>query len=134
MMISLRMKERTKLMKKGQVYEGLVDHVDFPNKGIVKIGEDSCVIKNSLPGQNIQFVVNKVRKGKAEARLLEVLNKSPQEIEAPCSHFGFCGGCTYLSLPYNTQLELKAKQVKRILDQVLSNQETRSEDVREGKV
>ena len=50
-------------MKKGQVYEGLVERVDFPNKGVVKIGEDSCVIKNSLPGQDIKFVVNKVRKG-----------------------------------------------------------------------
>ena len=60
-------------MKKGQVYEGIVERVDFPNKGIVKVGEDTCVVKNSLPGQKIRFCVNKVRKGKAEARLLEVL-------------------------------------------------------------
>ena len=103
-------------MKKGQVYEGLVESVDFPNKGIVKMGEDTCVVKNSLPGQKISFLVNKVKKGKAEGRLLEVISKSPLEVEVPCSHFGVCGGCTYLSLSYEEQVNLKEKQVKKILD------------------
>ena len=106
-------------MKKGQVYEGVVERVDFPNKGIVKVDGETCVVKNSLPGQKIRFGVNKVRKGKAEARLLEVMEKSPLETGNPCSHFGLCGGCTYLSLPYSTQLEIKEKQVKKLLDSVL---------------
>ncbi len=110
-------------MKKGQVYEGFVERVDFPNKGIVKVGEEACVVKNSLPGQKIQFCVNKVRKGKAEARLLEVLVKSPLEVGASCSYFGLCGGCTYLSLPYEEQLKIKGEQVKKLLDNVLKKQE-----------
>ncbi len=110
-------------MKKGQVYSGIVERVDFPNKGIVKVEEETCVIKNSLPGQNIRFCVNKVRKGKAEARLLEVIEESPLEVGAPCSYFGLCGGCTYLSLPYEEQLRIKGEQVKRLLDGVLNHQE-----------
>jgi len=110
-------------MKKGQVYEGYVERVDFPNKGIIKVGEETCVVKNSLPGQKVQFCVNKVRKGKAEARLLEVMEKSPLEEGAPCSYFGLCGGCTYLSLPYDEQLRIKGEQVKKLLDSVLNKQE-----------
>ena len=64
-------------MKKGQVYEGSVVRVDFPNKGIVCVGDETAVVKNSLPGQKVKFSVNKVRKGKAEGRLLEVTEKSP---------------------------------------------------------
>lgn len=63
-------------MKKGEVLTGIVERVDFPNKGIVKTEEGSCIVKNSLPGQEIAFAVQKVRKGKAEGRLLEV-KKSP---------------------------------------------------------
>ncbi len=110
-------------MKKGQVYEGYVERVDFPNKGIVKVGEDTCVVKNGLPGQKVRFCVNKVRKGKAEARLLEVMEQSPLEVGAPCSYFGLCGGCTYLSLPYDEQLKIKGEQVKKLLDGVLNKQE-----------
>jgi len=111
-------------MKKGQVYEGVVEHVDFPNKGIVKVGEEICVVKNSLPGQKISFCVNKIRKGKAEGRLLEVMEESPLETGCPCSHFGVCGGCTYLSLGYEEQLRVKEEQVKKLLDRVLAKQQS----------
>ena len=110
-------------MKKGQVYEGSVVRVDFPNKGIVCVGDETAVVKNSLPGQKVKFSVNKVRKGKAEGRLLEVTEKSPLETGRTCSPFGLCGGCTYLSLPYEEQLKVKEEQVKRLLDSVLNKQE-----------
>ncbi len=110
-------------MKKGQVYEGIVERVDFPGKGIVRVGEESAVVKMCLPGQKIRFSVSKVRKGKAEGRLLEVVDKSPLETGHPCSHFGLCGGCTYLSLPYEEQLKIKEAQVKRLLDGVLTGRQ-----------
>lgn len=111
-------------MKKGQVVTGIVERVDFPNKGIVKTEDGVCVVKNALPGQKIRAGINKVRKGKAEGRLLEVEEKSPVEIESPCPHFGLCGGCTYISLPYKEQLAVKEGQVKRLLDSVLCRQDT----------
>ena len=103
-------------MKKGQIIEGIVQRVDFPNKGIVETEEGTCVVKNALPGQQVQCVVNKVRHGKAEGRLLHVLAPSPLECGSPCPHFGVCGGCTYLSFPYEEQLKIKEAQVKKLLD------------------
>lgn len=111
-------------MKKGQVYEGIVEKVNFPNKGIVRTGEETCVVKNSLPGQKIRFCVNKVRNGNAEGRLMEILEKSPLESGSPCSHFGICGGCTYLSLPYEEQLKIKEAQIRKMLEGVLGRQES----------
>ena len=110
-------------MKKGQVYEGIVERVDFPNKGVVRVGEETCIVKNSLPGQKVSFCVNKLRKGKAEGRLLEVMEKSPLETGSPCSHFGLCGGCTYLSMSYEEQAKMKAEQVKKLLDGVLTGRQ-----------
>ena len=68
-------------MKKGQTYSGIVERMDFPNRGIVVVNEEredgsrekvTCVVKNALPGQRVTFMVNKLRKGKAEGRLLAV--------------------------------------------------------------
>ncbi len=109
-------------MKKGQVYEGVVERVDFPNKGVVRVGEEAVIVKNCLPGQKIKLSVSKVRKGKAEGRLLEVTGQSPLETGSPCSQFGVCGGCTYLSLPYEEQLRIKEAQVKKLLEGVLIRQ------------
>ena len=106
-------------MKKGQVYEGLIEKVEFPNKGIVSVeGEEKKVIvKNGIAGQKIKFAVNKMRKGKAEGRLLEVLEKSPLETREPvCSIFPACGGCMYQTMSYEDQMKMKEAQVKEILD------------------
>ncbi len=110
-------------MKKGQLIEGIVERVDFPNKGVVTCEEGSCVVKHVLPGQKVQCRIQKVRKGKAEGRLLEVLETSPLETGESCPHFGICGGCSYISLSYEEQLKLKETQVKKLLDSVLSGQQ-----------
>ena len=67
-------------MKKGFIGEGIVEKVDFPNKGVV-ITEDGekVIVKNTIPGQKVSFAVNNVKKGKAEARLLETIEKSKLE-------------------------------------------------------
>ncbi len=122
-------------MKKGQILEGIVQRVDFPNKGIVETEEGICVVKNTLPGQRVKCSVNKARKGKAEGRLLEVIEPSFLEIESPCPHFGICGGCTYLSLPYEEQLVIKEQQVKKLLDTALAEQsDYRFEGIRPSPV
>ena len=55
-------------MKKGQVVEGIVKEIQFPNKGMVEVeGEErKVIIKNVLPGQKVRAAGNKSRKGKAE--------------------------------------------------------------------
>ncbi|MCU6763588.1 Uncharacterized RNA methyltransferase SAV1897 [uncultured Roseburia sp.] len=109
-------------MKKGQIFEGMVEEVNFPNKGIVKIDARQVTVKNTIPGQKVSFMVNKIRKGKAEGRLLDTLEKSPVELEqVSCPHFGSCGGCNYQSLPYEEQLKLKAEQVLNLLESVVPN-------------
>ena len=110
-------------MKKGQTAEGIIERVDFPGKGIITMENRQVAVKNGVTGQKVRFCVNKVRKGKCEGRILEVLEKAPVEIEADCPHFRDCGGCTYRNLPYEEQLKMKETQVKKLLDGVCSGYE-----------
>ena len=114
-------------MKKGGIYTGYVESVDFPNKGnvIVEIEEDGqlikekAVVKNSIPGQTVTFMVNKKKHGKCEGRLLEVVRQSVTETNERCEHFGKCGGCVYQTVSYDEQLKMKETTVKKILDPVI---------------
>ncbi|PXV87864.1 23S rRNA m(5)U-1939 methyltransferase [Lachnotalea glycerini] len=107
-------------MKKGQVYEGIVEKVNFPNKGVINVEDKKVIVKNAIEGQKVLFSVNKIRKGRGEGRILEILEKSPIELDQPvCVHFGSCGGCTYQNLSYDEQLSLKKRQVKELLDSVI---------------
>ncbi len=109
-------------MKKGQIMEGIIERVDFPNKGIVHTEEGNVIVKNGMPGQKVRFVINKKRKNKAEGRLLETLERSALETHDPvCSCFPACGGCMYQTMAYEEQLKMKAAQVKSLLDEAIRN-------------
>ena len=59
----------------------------------------------------MEAAVKRTRSGKADVKMLELLEKSPIETADTCKHFGECGGCSILSVPYEKQLEIKEKQV-----------------------
>ena len=125
--MKINTKKESECMKKGQILEGIVERVDFPNKGVVRVREENgeeavCIVKNVLPGQKVSFCVQKKRGGRAEGRLLEVLGRAENEVESPCPHFGFCGGCLYHNLSYEEQCRLKEEQVRRLLTPVLEGQ------------
>lgn len=106
-------------MKKGQIYEGYVKRIDFPNKGIIEYEGEKVVVKNCLPGQKVRFAVTKIKSDKAEGSLMEVIEKSALECrDKACKSFGSCGGCSYQTMNYADQLELKKEQVIRLLNQV----------------
>lgn len=106
-------------MKKGQIFEGTIERVDFPNKGRIYIEEEDkyVTVKNGIPGQKVRFVINKFRQGRPEGRLLEVLKPSPLETRKPaCSIFPACGGCMYQTMPYEEQVKMKEQQIRRLMD------------------
>lgn len=149
-------------MKKGQVFEGVVERVEFPNKGVVYVsdaekgesangahmivdagkgetlssasaGNEQCVIvKNAIPGQRVRVQIHKKRSGKAEGRILEVLEASPLEKRKPvCSIFPQCGGCMYQTMPYEEQLKMKERQIKTLIDAaILSGQSYEFEEIK----
>ena len=107
-------------MKKGEIYEGIIEKVDFPNKGYVNIDGEKVIVKNGIPGQKVRFIINKKRSGRAEGRLLEILENSPLEVREPvCKIFPACGGCMYQTMSYEEQLKMKETQVKGLLQEAV---------------
>lgn len=106
-------------MKKGQSIEGIIEGIEFPNKGYFHIDGRKITVKNTLPGQKVKACISRLRAGKAEGRLLEVLAPAPTETASEvCLHFGLCGGCAYQTLPYEEQLKIKEEQVRGLLTPV----------------
>lgn len=113
-------------MKKGEILEGIIENIEFPNKGIVWVKEEAAeepvrvIVKNGMPGQKVRFQINKKRKNRCEGRLLEVLEKSEKETREPvCDEFPACGGCMYQTMAYEEQLAMKAGQVQTLIEEAL---------------
>ena len=104
-------------MKKHEIYTGKVTEFRFPNKGMVEVdGEEAKVlVKNTLPGEKVEFILTKNREKKKEGLLRGVIQKAEIETEIPpCPHFEECGGCAYQTLSYEGQKQLKLEQVQTL--------------------
>lgn len=103
-------------MKKGEIYEGVVERVDFPNKGYVQIEDRRVAVKGVIAGQRVKVRMKRLRRENAQATLIEVVEPSPLEDATPvCPHFGNCGGCSAQTMSYTNQLRVKSGIVEDLL-------------------
>lgn len=114
-------------MRKGNEYEFIIEHSEFPGMGIAYLDGLKTYVKSAIPGQKVIGRVSKKKKEYAEAKIVSVVEDVPYKIEAACPHFNQCGGCTTQFIPYEKQLELKKQQVltlfKDNLESVVSKEE-----------
>lgn len=99
-------------MSKFKTKEEILEIKDmiFPNIGIAEYNDKKVQIKNALIGQKVNTFVKKSRKGYVGARTT-VIEKADYEIEPKCEDFRICGGCTFQSIKYDDELNLKEKLV-----------------------
>ena len=49
-LLSAGYKTERGFMKKGEIYEGIIEKVEFPNKGFVWVDDQKVIVKNGIPG------------------------------------------------------------------------------------
>lgn len=98
-------------MKKKDIIEFEVGKMEFGGTSVSLYGNRDIHMKGGITGQKVRAAVKRTRSGKADVKMLELLENSPIETAKTCKHFGECGGCSILSIPYEKQLEIKEKQV-----------------------
>lgn len=98
-------------MKTGTELTLEIEALAFGGKGLSRVDGFVIFVENALPGQLVRAKIRKKRKGYAEARTIEVLQASPEQVSPRCLHFGECGGCRLQNLAYDSQLKYKRAQV-----------------------
>ena len=104
------------MVKKHEVIEIKIENMEFPNKGRATYEGETIRFKGGIQGQKVKARTTKWKKGIMEAKILEVLERSPMETEKGCLHYGVCGGCSYQTLSYENELKLKENQVRGLFE------------------
>lgn len=92
-----------------QEHESVVDSLSHDGKGICRIEGKVIFVTGALPGERIRFSFRPHKKNHDDGNLLEVLEASPDRIEPKCKHYGVCGGCSFMHLSSEKQIEEKQK-------------------------
>jgi 23S rRNA (uracil1939-C5)-methyltransferase len=112
-------RERNKFVKKNQVLELKIEDYAFGGKGIARIrseeGSFVIFIPNTLPGQLVKAQINKSSKNYAEAKLIDVLEPSEDEIEVPYQDIP---GAPYIQLPIELQHQYKKESTLSLFKKI----------------
>jgi 23S rRNA (uracil1939-C5)-methyltransferase len=87
---------------------------EHPAHGGAVIAHDegrALLLYYALPDEVVEAEPAGRRGGLAIAHAGRVLEASPDRVEAPCPHFGECGGCQWQHARYERQLEFKRRVV-----------------------
>jgi 23S rRNA (uracil1939-C5)-methyltransferase len=66
-------------------------------------------VAGGIPGETVRVRIDEERERWCRGSLVEVIEPSPHRIEAPCPHFGSCGGCQWQHIDLDEQRALKRK-------------------------
>jgi 23S rRNA (uracil-5-)-methyltransferase RumA len=99
------------MARKKKIIETTIIDSIFPNKSVAKYEDKTVIFKGGIKGQKVKVLLGKKKKDYIEGKLLEVIERSPLEKNLSCAYDDECGGCTYQTLLYEDELELKKDQV-----------------------
>src|SRR5919109_507998 len=96
---------------KDQELELRVDSLAYGGNGGARLKGFVVFVRRGLPGDPVRARGTKVKGKHADALATEVLEPSPERVDAPCSHYPACGGCRFQDLAYEAQAAAKEAQV-----------------------
>jgi tRNA/tmRNA/rRNA uracil-C5-methylase (TrmA/RlmC/RlmD family) len=83
----------------------------FGGEGVARWRDFVVFVPFVIVGEVVEVEILELKRNFARARLLRVVENSPERVAPPCRYFGDCGGCQYQHVDYPAQLRFKHKQV-----------------------
>jgi tRNA/tmRNA/rRNA uracil-C5-methylase (TrmA/RlmC/RlmD family) len=95
-----------------------IQDLAFGGEGVGRIDDFVVFVPFVAVGETVLAEIMEVKKQFARARLLRVVEASPERVDPVCRYFTRCGGCQYQHLAYPTQLRFKQKQIADLFERV----------------
>lgn len=115
-------------IKKNDEY--VVDIIDYGSngEGIAKIDGYTIFVIGALKGEKCKIHITKVLSTHGFAKLIEIINESPERVNSDCETFKRCGGCLLRHISYKETLKIKKEKVHNLVNKMLKT-EIEVEDV-----
>ena len=95
-----------------------IEDMGVDGAGIGKADGMTFFVKDAVIGDVVRAKVMKLKKTYGYARLMELLEASPDRVEPKCLYYRQCGGCQIQALSYEKQLEFKERKVRNNLERI----------------
>jgi tRNA/tmRNA/rRNA uracil-C5-methylase (TrmA/RlmC/RlmD family) len=97
----------------------VIEKIVFGGEGLGQVGGKACFVPDVAAGEKVEVEIIQDKKNFFKARLLRVIEPSPNRIAPACSYVPRCGGCQYQHMTYAEELASKDAQVREIFKKEL---------------
>lgn len=95
-----------------------IDNIAYGGYGVGRADGKAVFVDYAIPGDILDVDIYKDSKRFSFARISSIIKPSVDRITPECPNFSQCGGCSYLNIEYDTEIEYKkmivSDQLKRI--------------------
>ncbi len=92
-----------------QILEADITDFTHDGRGVARIDGKAVFVAGALPGERARIRITKRSRSFDEAKIEQLLTRSPDRVEPRCVHFGTCSGCTLQHLPPAAQIAAKQR-------------------------
>lgn len=101
-------------VKLGEQREGVVIDVLYTGLGVIMVDDYPIHLENAFEGEKILFEVTQVNRKFSRAKVVEILEASPDRVASGKDYLLEAGIAPYVNLAYDAQLRLKQQQVQKL--------------------
>lgn len=95
-----------------------IEKLVYGGEGLAHENGETLFVPFVLPGEEAEVDIVERKKKLLRGRATQLLQQSPQRIEARCPHFGVCGGCDYQHMAYEAQIAAKEEILRETLRRI----------------
>ncbi len=100
-------------MQEAKIIDVLLD-----GRGVADRDGKKVFIPYTVPGERVRYERRKKKKKFDEAKLIEVLQASPDRVDPRCQYFSICGGCSSQHISAQAQIQYKQQSVLETLARI----------------
>ncbi len=95
-----------------------IESIVFGGYGIGRLDGKVFFVDSGVPGDSVKISIREEHKDYSIAEITDFVKQSPLRVKPECPVYGLCGGCSYMHVSYETELDFKRTIIRDQLKRV----------------
>ena len=113
-------------MNINEIYEVIIDSVDYIGNGVTRINNIVTFIPYALENEKIKIKITEINERYSVGEIIEIIEKSDKRKEINCPYYNNCGGCNFLHTNYNNEMDIKLKWLESLFNTKINHLENKN--------
>lgn len=108
-------------MKINDIYDVVIDSVDYIGNGVTRINNIVTFIPNALENEKVKIKIVEINDRYVVGEIISILEESNKRKKIDCPYYNKCGGCNFLHTSYENEMDIKIKWLEGLFNRKVNH-------------